>query len=183
MSGFDWKGAIGTFAPKLAGLLGTPVAGIAVAGLCNILGLEPSPENAQKAAEQIAAGQLTGDQLIALKKLEADSVAQLQKMGLDYDLQTEQLVATDRASARQREMTVKDWTPKILAYGVTAGFFGLLAFMLKHEIPNSSKDVLNLMLGSLGTAWISIIAYYFGSSHTDADTKTMLYNSTPGVQK
>jgi hypothetical protein len=43
--------------------------------------------------------------------------------------------------------------------------------------------VLNLMLGSLGTAWISIIAYYFGASHTDTSTKEMLYNSMPGSQK
>ena len=70
----------------------------------------------------------------------------------------------DRASARLREATVKDRTPTILAYGITVGFFGVLFFMMNYEIPQTEKEVLFVMLGSLGTAWTGVIAYYFGSS-------------------
>ena len=70
----------------------------------------------------------------------------------------------DTASARSMETATKDWTPKVLAIGVSAGFFGLLAFMACHEVPPTSKDLLNIMTGALGTAWATIIAFYFGSS-------------------
>lgn len=169
MSGFDWKGAIGKVAPALAGILGTPAAGVAVAGLCNILGLEPSPENAEKVAEQVAAGQLTGDQLIALRKVEADSVAQLKKMGLDYDLQTEQLVIGDRASARAREISIKDWTPRILAYGVVLVWAAIQGFLIisamkGRSLPSEMTGPVMRLLGTLDAALTLVLSYYFGSS-------------------
>ncbi len=80
------------------------------------------------------------------------------------ELKLAELEASDRNSARQREATVKDKTPAILAYSITAGFFGVLFFMMNYEIPLAEKEVLFVMLGSLGTAWTGVIAYYFGSS-------------------
>ena len=59
---------------------------------------------------------------------------------------------------------MKDKTPAILAYSITIGFFAVLFFMVNYEIPLAEKEVLFVMLGSLGTAWTGIIAYYFGSS-------------------
>ncbi len=80
------------------------------------------------------------------------------------ELKLAELEASDRNSARQREATVKDKTPAILAYSITAGFFGVLFFMMNYEIPLAEKEVLFVMLGCLGTAWTGVIAYYFGSS-------------------
>lgn len=52
----------------------------------------------------------------------------------------------------------------ILAIVITIGFFGLLTYMLKYNVPKENKDILNIMLGSLGTAWITIVNFFFGSS-------------------
>lgn len=79
----------------------------------------------------------------------------------------------DTSDARNREIKVNNsqnasWLSKntlgILALGVTLGFFGMLTFMCLHTIPKENETVLNIMLGSLGSAWIGITSYYFGSS-------------------
>jgi hypothetical protein len=57
-----------------------------------------------------------------------------------------------------------DKVAAILAYALTAGFFILLFMFIFFQVPAGSKDVLQIMLGILGTAWIAVITYYFGSS-------------------
>ena len=71
------------------------------------------------------------------------------------------------------QMTTKSMTPSLLAIFVTFGFFGVLVFMLLQPIPAASRDVLNIMLGALGTAWTAIIMFFFGSS-AGSDKKTDL---------
>lgn len=170
---FDWKAAIGTVAPALAGILGTPVAGVAVGALCKAFGMEPSPENAAKIAQQAADGTLSGADWAKIKLAEIDAQAQLKKMDLDFNLEEDKLIVSDRDSARNREIQVKDWVPKALASLITLGFFGLLYWMMRHEVPQTNKDMLNIMLGSFATAWIQVVSYYFGSS-AGSDRKTEL---------
>jgi hypothetical protein len=47
---------------------------------------------------------------------------------------------------------------------VTAGFFGILLLMALRALPEANRDLVNVVVGALGTAWISIIGYYFGTS-------------------
>jgi hypothetical protein len=52
----------------------------------------------------------------------------------------------------------------VLAILVTAGFFGIIIFILKFGLPESGKEAILLLVGSLGTAWTGVMAFYFGSS-------------------
>ena len=96
--------------------------------------------------------------------------AHQEKMATLYEQQYESQLK-DVDSARQMQIAALKqesfWAKNqihILACAVTLGFFGILAYMLKYDVPPANKDILNIILGSLGTAWVSIIGFYFGSS-------------------
>ena len=153
----DWKAIVSTVAPTLATALGGPLAGVAVKSIAGKLLDRPdaTPEEVEQAV--LGADPQT---LIRLKEIDAE----FKKSMTDAGVKVEQIAADDRANARAREIQVKDHTPAILAYVVTIGFFGTLAFMLINGKPATGGDALLVMLGSLGTAWAAIIAYFFGSS-------------------
>lgn len=88
--------------------------------------------------------------------------AQLAKIAVD-SLTAEN---ADRNSARQMAVTTKENTPAVLAWLVTLGFFGLLGVMSFMTLPAANTQVLNILLGSLGTGWTMILSYYFGASAT-----------------
>lgn len=60
--------------------------------------------------------------------------------------------------------TVQHRVMEVLAYLVTLGFFGVLAALMTLDMPQTSHEVLLVMLGTLGAGFGSVITYYYGSS-------------------
>lgn len=173
----DFKSIIGAVAPWIATAMGTPLAGMAVEAAAGALGLSEKTVDAVKTAISGA----TPEQMLALKNADAEFALKMQALGFEHVEALEKLAIEDRASARQREMTVKDLTPSVLGYIVTIGFFGLLGYLATHDVPNTSERILDVMIGSLGTAWIGIINYYYGSS-SGSSRKTELLAQAPAVK-
>ena len=148
---------IGSVAPTIATALGGPVAGMAVKAVSNALF---GHENGTEDDIMTALANPTGDQLATLKKIDADFKTQMKS--LDIDL--ERIAENDRDSARQMQIATRSWLPECLAILVTAGFFGIIIFILKFGLPESGKEAILLLVGSLGTAWTGVMAFYFGSS-------------------
>ncbi len=170
MPAFDWRQLVKSIAPTIGAALGGPLGGVAGVALAKVLGVEdakPGDDTALAAAVQGA----TPAQLLSLKQADQEFAMQMQKLGFDSIRDLEALAAGDRASARDREIKTGDWMPKALGMTITVGFFGLLYYLLRHEPPAGSRDILNIMLGSLGSAWIGVTTYYFGSS-AGSDRKT-----------
>ena len=147
-----------TVAPSIASAVGGPLAGMATKAISEALLGKPDGTEEELAQAAIKA---TPEQLLALKKAENDFALQMRE--LDIDL--ERIAGADRDSARNREIKTKDWTPKILAGGITVGYFGVLFYMLTHGLPTTGgSEAMLVMLGTLGTAFGGVMAYYFGSS-------------------
>jgi hypothetical protein len=181
------KGILGTIGktalPALAAAVipGSPLIGIAAKFISDKLGgapIDATPEAIDKAVEVAHT-----DPEAFLKLQEADHAFQeyMAKLGFDSAAKIAELANEDRASARAREIAVKDKTPMILAYTVTVGFFGLLACLFRFEVPKDSQPIIYSMVGVLGTVWISVMAYYFGSSSGSAAKTDLLAKQTSTI--
>jgi membrane-bound ClpP family serine protease len=154
--------------PTIATCLGGPLAGLAVTAVSKALGIDED-----KVQDVIDSGKLNAEQIASLKQAEIALQEQAQELGLNF----EQLAVQDRASARDLQKETKSVIPPVLSILVTIGFFGILGGLMSGKIMTS--DALMLMLGSLGTAWTGIIAFYFGSSASSQAKDQMIHNSTP----
>lgn len=163
---------VGAVAPTIATALGGPLAGTAVGFISKAL-LGKDMASDEELSTMLA--NPTPDQLAVLKKAEYEFQAKMKEL----DIEVVRISMQDRDSARQREEAVKDWTPSALAVGLTVGFFGLLTWLVAHEPPAGSRDLINIMLGSLGTGWVSMLAYYFGSS-AGSEAKNYIINKMAG---
>jgi len=161
----DW---LAKLVPTIATCLGGPLAGLAVTAVSKALGIDED-----KVQNVIDNGKLNAEQIASLKQAEIELQQQAQELGLNF----EQLAVQDRASARDLQKETKSFIPPVLSVLVTLGFFGILAGLMSGKIMTS--DALMLMLGSLGTAWTGIIAFYFGSSASSQAKDQMIHNSTP----
>jgi len=147
----DWLKQI---APTIATALGGPLAGMAVSAISKAIGVDEA-----KVGDLISNNKLTADQIAQVKLAEIELQKQAQELGLNF----EKLEVEDRKSARDMQSATRSMMPPLLAGAVTIGFFSIMVMMFFNKIDSANPAIL-MMLGSLGTAWTGIIAYYFGSS-------------------
>lgn len=168
----DWKdlaGAVGKAAPILGTLLGGPAGAAVGAIVASALGTGGTPEEVNAAITQDPAA------LVKLREIEATKAVRLEELAAEQAKHELATAAADRASAREREAKTGDTlTPRSLALLVTLGFFGALGYLLAAGKPQTGGDALLVMLGALGGAWGSVIAYYFGSSAGSAAKTELL---------
>ena len=161
----DWLKQI---APTLATAIGGPFGTMAYGLAASALGV--SAEEAQKTIES---GKLTSEQIASVQQAEIAIKARAQELGLDFA----KLGAEDKKSARDMQIATRSWIPPIMAMGVTIGFFGILAGLMYGQIQHAPQ--IDIMLGSLGTAWTGIISFYFGSSAGSQAKTELLHQSEP----
>jgi hypothetical protein len=101
--------------------------------------------------------------------LTPEEKSQALQMVQEFSLQSFTAEATDRDSARKREMAMggKNLTQNILAFVGVIGFFVIAAFVLSHglsEMSSQSSFIVGNLTGIAGTIVMAIYGYYFGSS-------------------
>jgi hypothetical protein len=157
-----------TIAPTIATALGGPLAGMAVSAVAKAIGCEPD-----EVQNVISSGKLTAEQVASIQLAELELKKQAQAMNLDFA----KLASEDKKSARDMQIATKSWIPPVMAMGVTVGFFGILFGLMYGQIQHAPQ--IDIMLGSLGTAWTGIISFYFGSSAGSQAKTELLHQSEP----
>lgn len=146
-----------TVAPTIALAVGGPFGPLAATVLSKVLGTPPGDSKAAEASLLTA----TPEQLLALKKAEDDFQVQMRTLGIAE----EKLAYDDTASARSREIAVKDNTPKIIAYLVITLVLVAEGSMFFVGQPKGIDGVvLGRILGTLDAALMLVLGYYYGSS-------------------
>jgi hypothetical protein len=161
----DWLKMI---APTIATAVGGPFGTMAYGLIAHELGVSP-----EEAKTTIEAGKLTADQIASVQLAEVQIKAKAQELNLDFA----KLSNDDRKSARDMQVSTKSWLPPALAVFVTLGFFGIMAGLMFGQIQHAPQ--IDIMLGSLGTAWTGIISFFFGSSAGSQAKDDLLHQSTP----
>lgn len=168
----DWKAAIGAIAPTVATALGGPLTGLAVDAVGSAFGWTDATK--EKVEEAFSKGQMTGEQILALKQAEIALVAQEKELGFKFA----ELEFRDRDSARQRESNVKDSTNKILAYAVVGGFLAVVGGTLAGWAKVDSV-LAGSLIGYLSAKAEQVLAYYFGSTAGSAEKSKLLAQAQP----
>jgi len=162
-------GWLNQIAPTIATCLGGPLAGLAVTALSKLFGVAPD-----QVQSMINDNKLSADQIAAVQQEEIKFKEQTQALGLNF----EQLAVEDRKSARDMQTATGSLIPPMLSILVTLGFFSILVYLMVRPADTANTPLM-IMLGSLGTAWTGIIAFYFGSSAGSRAKDQMLFDSTP----
>ena len=148
---------LGAIAPTIATALGGPLAGVATRTIATQL---IGREDATEAEVEAAILNASAADVVRIREIEAGFEARMQEAGIEMA----QIAANDRASARDRQVKMKDWTPTVLGLVIILGFFGVLAAIFYLGLPQNGSEVLLAMVGALGAMTTQISNYFFGSS-------------------
>ncbi len=163
----QWKDLVSSVAPTLAGMLGGPLAGVAVSLLAEAL-LDDPQATEDDIATTLAAARV--EDLNKLKTLEKDVRIQMGELGI----REQQLVYEDKANARNRQNQLRDQMPGVLSILLTLGFFLILTAMILGHADPKNEAVLQVMLGALSTAWIGSMQFFFGSTQSSRDKNHLI---------
>lgn len=185
-----WTGALNvikTLAPTLATALGGPLAGGAVMALESVFGITPKPDASTDDRQSTLAAAISGatpEQLAAMRAKDQDYALAMAQAGFRDTETLASLNVQDRSDARAMQVSTKSLTAPALAVLITVGFFTCVGLVMFAQLQQAAHDAVMMLLGTLGTAWTAVVAFYFGSS-ASSDRKTeLLAQSTPsGIQQ
>lgn len=165
------KKVISGVAPILGNAIVPGVGGIAGSLLAQVLNVENTPEALEQRIQN-----LTAEDVVKIKEVEAKHQERLLEIGVESD----RVYLQDIQDARKREAEVvkatgkKDINLYVLAWTVVASFFLIVALLLYKAIPVGQDNIVYMLLGTLGTGFITVLSYFFGSSKGSADKTTLL---------
>lgn len=176
-----------TLAPTIATAIGGPLAGGAITALESVFGISPSTDSSNDDRQSALAAAISGatpEQLAAIRKADQDYALAMAQAGFKDTETLAGLKVQDTISARDMQTANKSPVPAWLTFFVTVGFFGMLAMLFFVNVPEGNKAVIFSFVGTLGTAWLVVMHFWFGSTSDTVQVNDLLAKSTPpGAQK
>ena len=165
---------LSTLAPTVASALLGPLGGIAVAGLGKIFGIDGATQ--KDITKAITDSKITPDQLAEIQKLELQYKNDEAERGFKYS----ELQFQDSKSARDMQIATKSMTPSILTWIVVTITLACEAALLFNQVPHGVDPiVLGRILGTMDSALMLVLSFWFGSSHGSQNKDTLLAASQP----
>jgi hypothetical protein len=147
---------------------------MAAGALSDATGIKVDP-NQMAIAE--AVNKATPEQLAQMKVADDDFKLKMQALGFQHIEEIERMAQADRSDARGREIKTGDsWTPRLLASVVVIGWITVQYFLLTHIIDPSMREMIARVLGTLDSALMLVLSYYFGSSAGSQAKNALLAN-------
>lgn len=165
----NWTDTLKTLAPTVATALLGPLGGAAVSAIGGILGV--SQPTQKTIADIITSGQLTSDQVAALKTLELQYQNDEKERGFKYA----ELAFQDRDSARKANVAggVQSYL-FLLSLLLLLLTLGTECVVLFHGAPKDVPDIIiGRVLGLMDSVAMLVLSYWFGTSQGSAE-KTQL---------
>jgi hypothetical protein len=176
--------AVESLAPTIAAAVGGPLAGGAVTALEHVFGLTPTAADTQSDRLDSIASAIAGatpEQLANIRKADQDFQVSMASLGFKDKEAIAALAVQDVEGARTMQATVKSWVPPVMTLFITLGFFGLVAALMFCNVPDANRAIFYSLIGSLGTAWIATIHFWFGDTNSSNDKTNLLAQSQPAT--
>lgn len=173
----NWLDTLKSLAPTVATAILGPLGGVAVSAIGELLGVSEATQD--KIAEVIKTGQMTPEQISALKRLELEYLNTEKERGFKYA----ELAFKDRDSARQANVSGgtqnKLFWLSLVLLTVTLGCEVLVLF---YGYPSTvDQIVVGRVLGLMDSVALLVLGYWFGSS-SGSDRKTDMIAASPPVR-
>jgi hypothetical protein len=159
-------GVVRKIYPAISGLasLGGPFGTIAAGLVGKAIGVDKVDPTPDGIAAAVAGA--TPEQMIALQQAEADAALKAKEMGFANTEAMFALADADAASARNREIQIRDKTPEIGFYLLIAAFLALIYYLFRYPVPDANKGIVFGAAGTLGTLVIGAAQYFYGTTRS-----------------
>ena len=165
---FDWRGFVSNLAPVLGTALGGPLAGAAVKVLAGaVLGTENASE--ADLANALTSGQLSGEQIVAIKEAEQRFELQMRSMEIDVmkiNQAAEDAVLRDVQDARARQVATRDYMPQVIFFLFLVIYVAEVGMFFFGKMPEDEyvRALMTRAFGTVEAGVVGAVAYFIGSS-------------------
>lgn len=152
-----------------------PILGVASGLLSKGLGTTVKADT-DSITNAITMAAASPDQLATLKKIDDDFAVQMRQLGIQEAQELEEILAQDRASARNLQIQTRSSMPAMLAWAAVITLLLCIYLLAFRPLPADGKDAILILLGAVVASYKDVYGYFFGSSAGSAQKTELLAN-------